>query len=100
VAATAEDDVQLFEDDDQGFRDWLHNNPMGYVVNTPANISASSLVLHRADCQHIDITRGKGSRAGTGRYVKACSDKMVDLETWAGSRTGNSDLERCGTCEP
>lgn len=92
--------MQLFEDDDRGYRKWLRDNREGYVLNTPANISASSLVLHRADCQHIDITRGDKGRAGTDGFVKACSDKVVDLETWAASQTGRGELERCGSCEP
>jgi hypothetical protein len=92
--------VELFRNDDAGYERWLADNRAGYVLNTPENISPSSLVLHRADYQHIDITRGDAGRAGTQNFVKACSPKVIDLETWAAAQTGNGDLERCGSCEP
>src|SRR5436305_13639316 len=43
----------LFQDDDEGYLDWTHRHPAGFVINTTRPPAGGYLVLHRATCAPI-----------------------------------------------
>lgn len=91
--------MEIFIDDDDGYEHWLSQHPDGFVINTYATPSASYLVLHRADCHHIDITRGRAGRRWTHQYLKACSGQRETLMEWSEQALGAAPT-RCRTCSP
>jgi len=52
--------VIKFENDDEGYKDWLRRNPNGYVINCFRSPSPNYLFLHKATCFTIS-----GSPEGT-----------------------------------
>jgi hypothetical protein len=75
--------IQLFRDDDGGFFEWVESHPDGYFLNTYRNPSPNYLVLHRSGgCGHF---KSAPSVQWTRDYIKLCSKRSEDLETWAGA---------------
>ena len=48
--------MQIFKDDDGGYRVWLYDTLSGFVVNAQRNPSPSYLILHRATWVTISPT--------------------------------------------
>jgi hypothetical protein len=88
--------MELFEDDEDGFRTWLYANMAGgYVVNALRGSDPGQPVLHRAICETITPTPDK---RWTGEYVKVCSRERLELERWARQR--DRRLTTCAFCGP
>jgi hypothetical protein len=87
---------QVFEDDDNGYTDWIRTNPAGFVVNAQRNPKPDYLILHRASCRTISPTPDK---AWTRQYIKICSTSREQLENWA-RRKIHGELHPCGLCAP
>jgi hypothetical protein len=87
-----------FVDADDAFMEWAQANSEGFVLNVERRPRASYLVLHRATCgQIIDRRVAPGRR--TAEYIKVCSVRRGDLETWARVETGG-DVQPCSICAP
>jgi hypothetical protein len=88
--------LDIFEDDDGGYRTWLYANiGSGYVVNALRGANPGQPILHRALCETITPTP---DRTWTGEYIKVCSTNRLELESWAhglGTR-----LTPCDFCDP
>jgi hypothetical protein len=87
--------VERFVDDDRGFQRWLAKHWQGLVVNAYRKPTPDYLVLHKTDCD--SLTRHE--HYTTHDYIKVCSDRRFELETWAKEEVG-SELTRCGECNP
>lgn len=87
--------IRHFLDDDEGYFTWLAGNAQGYVINCHANPRPTYLVLHRADCRHI---QSKKRRRATCDYCKVCATEEQALQEWATTLGGS--LARCRFCEP
>jgi hypothetical protein len=101
-AATPPDPSQVHEfvDDDRGYLSFVQRRA-GFVINSLRGWVPSSFVLHDATCFTITVD-GEYMRSSpwTGHdYVKACATRKRDMLAWASAR-GNSDLHRCGVCDP
>ncbi len=84
----------IFQDDDDGFLDWVEAHPDGYIINADRNPKPSFLVLHNSPCRHIDGTQGVER---TKNFVKVCSDDRNELEEWAVNTVGG-EVTLCRTC--
>jgi hypothetical protein len=90
--------VQTFQDDEQGYLDWVDAHLNGYVLNCLRSRGRSGFKLHRASCRTI---RGTPPRGGpwTGPYIKVCSDSVSELGIWANKQVGVPPSP-CGICFP
>jgi hypothetical protein len=68
------EDVERFWKDDSGYRDWVRDNPDGFVFNA---VRTGELVLHRAACGFIRDF----SQQMTVFGVKVCSKDRANLES-------------------
>lgn len=88
--------MELFQDDDAGYRTWLYANMGGgYVVNALRGTNPGEPILHRAACETITPTPDK---TWTGEYIKVCSTDRFELESWA--RGHDRRLTGCEFCNP
>jgi hypothetical protein len=87
--------MEIFRNDDCGYRHWLYSNPGGYVVNAVAGAQPGEPVLHRALCDTISPIPDK---KWTGEYLKACSTERFELEQWV--RASGAKLVTCAHCSP
>ena len=94
MLTTLPETITVFQDDDEGFFDWLDANPDGYFVNTERNPKPTYLVLHASPCPHIDR---KPSLNWTKDYVKICSLSRADLEGWAADAV-RGEVTLCRNC--
>lgn len=90
--------VSVFIDDEAGYRDWMAQNPNGFVLNSSiASPRSSSHVLHAAGCWTI---RPTDDRQWTHGYLKACGS-AEDVIRFAESviRYKPFPCGHCGTAE-
>jgi hypothetical protein len=97
-------DMEIFNDHDDPYLDWLRENPRGYVLNRRRGKSDNYLVLHTATCKKIKEYTGSARPGGfTSReYIKVCSNDIKELEDYArqkGGRPDGSFSRRCA-CNP
>src|SRR5437764_42204 len=85
--------VEMFQDRDDDYLDWVETHRAGYVVNVVRGGRGYARV-HSAAC-HTIISRPPF----TGEYIKICSTVLADLDQWALHHRGTV-LERCGMCRP
>lgn len=90
-------DVQLFQQDDQGYAAWLAANDLGYVLNIQRSLNPSDARIHHAACRTITGAPTRGM-TWTGPYVKACSPSLPELDAWALAHA-RSAITRCGICQ-
>jgi hypothetical protein len=84
------EDVERFWEDDSGYRDWVTNNPDGFVFNV---VRTGELVLHRAACGFIrDFSR---QMAVSG--IKVCSKDRANLESLCRAAF-KQEPTTCGRC--
>lgn len=86
----------MFRDDDDGYRDWLHSNPNGYVINIQRSGNPSDARLHRADCWTLTSQLDAGVKLAEA-YEKICGDTRAELEKCADETIGES-IQPCGHC--
>ncbi len=89
--------MELFEDDDEGYLQWVETNPDGFVLNCERRPSASYLLLHRALCGTIRTERR--TNYTTTDYIKVCALDKQELEAWAVQNTGGR-FKVCQLCKP
>lgn len=91
-----ESEMQIFENDDAGYLRWVEANRQGYVANfdEPQYVKDYPKV-HRAT--HQAVTTSQRGNYTTKQYQKACSQDLVELESWSRT-TFNKKLTRCKVC--
>ncbi len=84
--------VQEFIKNEQGYLEWIHKHPDGFVINTGRSKNANYMVLHRASCGSIkDYQKASGPGAFTERdYIKICGSDIASLRDWV-RQNGRSD---------
>lgn len=87
--------MQVFQDDDAGYRAWLWSNLSGFVVNAQRGSNPGEPILHRATCDTITPTP---DRDWTRDYIKVCSNDRYELDAWA--RSVEKRLTSCTACAP
>ena len=93
-------EVTEFVNDDQGYLEWINQNPSGYVLNTTQYKAPTYMILHRAACRHIsERKRSAPPGAFTERaFVKICAADVARLRVWAsnhGRNDGSFTSEHC-----
>jgi 5-methylcytosine-specific restriction protein A len=91
--------VQYFIDNDQGYLQWIKNNPTGFVLNTGPTEASTYTMLHRSSCDHIAEYEGL---TNTGSRSKVCSNDASELYDWC--RDNRPAIGRfhsqCKSCTP
>lgn len=87
--------MQVFQDDDAGYRAWLWSNLTGFVVNAQRGSNPGEPILHRATCDTITPTP---DRDWTRDYIKVCSNDRYELDAWA--RSVGKRFTSCTACAP
>ena len=97
--------VQVFDNDDVAYLDWISKNQRGFVVNGRSEFDPSYLVLHRATCATVTAYPDMDENPGgfTERaYVKYCGESREELEEFLSGLSGNKPpfSKKCGLCNP
>jgi hypothetical protein len=71
--------MKCFRDDDEGYLQWIADNPHGFVVNTRRQPDPNYLILHHSKCNRISGTPS-GGKKWTEEYIKICSLDRMELE--------------------
>jgi hypothetical protein len=87
--------MEVFQDDDAGYRAWLWSNLTGFIVNAQRGSNPGEPILHRATCDTITPTPDK---EWTREYIKICSTSGHELDAWA--REHGRHLTACTACDP
>jgi hypothetical protein len=93
--------VEVFRDDDDGFRTWLAQHPAGHVVNVDRSMAdREGTGIYKASCFTIQPGSGGGDLQ-TESYIKVCSwdPSELDGSAHANLNGGLRDL-RCQHCLP
>jgi len=93
--------IELFRDDEAGFREWMTRHSSGYVVNADRALSDREATrLHRASCFTLEPGSG-GGELQTETYVKVRSWNPRELDEWAQGNLGFGLRNlRCRHCNP
>ncbi len=89
--------MEIFEDDEEEYLQWVETNPDGFVLNCERRPSARYLMLHRALCGTI-CTEKRINYTSTG-YIKICALDKQELAAWATQETGGR-FRACQLCKP
>src|SRR5579872_29253 len=98
-------DLRPFVDDDQGFIEWCHANPDGFVLNCFRRAREimphmlHSAIRHGELCQHFrdrSCAGGMQPHLTDRAYCKVCSLNRKALERWAAEKIQN--LKYCSSC--
>ncbi len=97
--------IQIFDDSDTVYLDWLHSHQEGYVLNRRRGSSSQYIVLHRATCDRIQKYTKMAKPGGfTERdYIKVCAIRVDDLHDYVKSKGGRPDgsfSKECPVCKP
>lgn len=90
--------MQIFDNSDSDYLEWLANHPGGYVVNANNPPNRNYLFLHKATCSDITGSPAKGSH-WTKKYIKACAIELAALESWS-KEEFSVFLSQCQHCKP
>lgn len=95
--------LQIFDNDDNAYLEWMDKNPSSFVVNTHRRKNSGNFWLHKSKCHHISTTATLAEGAYTQRdFIKICSDDLNELRIWF--EKNNSKFEghftACKTCKP
>ena len=96
--------IQVFDNNDQDYLEWLEKYAEGFVLNTRRRGDPEYIVLHRTTCPSI-YKYSKIARPGSFTemtYIKVCSDSLSELSTWAKNhgRNDGSFSKKCSKCKP
>lgn len=91
-----------FENDDDGYFQWLTAHPSGYVLNVRADPDPEYVVLHRAGCGQISTTKRADGAYTAKNYRKWCGDSIDELRSAARTegRKNGSFSKYCKLCQP
>lgn len=96
------------QDSEKAYREWLRDNPDGFVVNALKSASGkntksdeTATCIHYATCKCINPLLSQVDKTGftTGRYQKLCATSFEIAEKEAKRTTGLLVVNKCGTCK-
>jgi hypothetical protein len=88
-----------FQDDDDGYLEWVSTHPNGFVLNCERHPKPDYLFLHATSCHSITRLQPAGRR-WTKSYVKVCSDSVSDVEAWVRENVVDGLTAPCPICSP
>ena len=88
--------IDVYVDDDDGYRDWLNRNPRGYVINIQRSLNPSDARLHDATCRDLIAQLRRDVQLAV-LYVKVCGEDRAELDQWAADSVGEP-VQLCGHC--
>ena len=96
--------VEVFNNGDTPFSEWMNNNLDGFVINTERRAASRLAFLHRSNCMHIaGLAEGHRPDAFTRYdYIKVCSNDEMELLVWIFEHRSNAEgfSNLCKTCVP
>jgi len=95
--------LQVFDNNDNAYLEWLDRNPSYFVVNTGRRKNSDYFCLHKSKCHHVSTTTGLGKGAYTERnYIKVCSADLNELKDWfvRNNTKFKGVFKECKTCNP
>jgi hypothetical protein len=90
--------MEIFENDEQGYQNWLNENPDGFVLNARNPPNRNYLYAHRAACRSIN-GNSCTDKDWTKKYIKICSGKLSELSAWTEEKFGYLPYF-CRRCTP
>lgn len=88
--------VELFDNNEAGYLEWVRSNPRGFVANRDrAGHVPNYPMVHVAT--HGAVSSERIGNFTTGDYVKLCSADLDALEHYSRKAFGRS-LTRCRIC--
>ena len=96
--------LEVFDNGDTPFFQWMNDNPDGFVVNTGRRAASRLSFLHRSGCTHIaGVADGHRPDSFTRYdYIKVCSNDEKRLLVWLFENRRNTQGfgSLCKTCVP
>jgi 5-methylcytosine-specific restriction protein A len=95
--------IQVFDNDDNAYLDWMDNNPSYFIVNAPRTNNSANVLLHKSKCHHVTTTAGLEKGAYTEKNnIKIGSDDLNALKSWFVENNPKflGDFKECKTCKP
>ena len=88
--------VELFDNDEVGYIEWIQANPQGFVANADrARTVPNYPMVHTAT--HGLISSPKIGNFTTGAYIKFCSTDLEELEHYS-RKNFSRPLTYCAQC--
>lgn len=91
--------VELFQNREADYLNWIGQHSDGYVLNTRRERPANYMVLHRADCRTISIYKKRGAFTER-KYIKVCARTTSELIIWIQDNGGHGFTILCKKCNP
>lgn len=97
--------MEQFISNEEGYLNWISDNPNGYVINTTKKVAVEYYVLHNSTCRSISDSENHSRGAFTeNKYIKVCSNRLPELEGWLLNRNPKlmHDIKelQCRQCKP
>jgi hypothetical protein len=74
--------LKVFKDDEKGYKDWLSDNPKGFILNVHHDLSKIH-ALHTRNCHLINKTDSINPEPFTGgKYLKVCCNNIDEIYNW------------------
>ena len=90
----------IYLDEERAYVSWhTRHYESGYVLDALRKPTQRNMVVHRASCPQMKTNPRRRSHWTTGQHLKACSESLAELVTWARNATG-SDPRVCPDCRP
>ena len=87
--------MDMFENDEEAYLNWVFSHPNGFVINTPKSGRGYPNMLHRATCIHITTAHKNYT---TTIYKKACSMNRQELVN--SYKDAANGFAGCRHCKP
>ncbi len=90
-----------FDKKETAYKDWIRENPKGYVINVLEKPNPEYDMLHRAKCYTIrfSVKGNEINRWTTGENKKRCSLDRTELEESYRKEVGGK-FRNCKKCRP
>ncbi len=91
--------IEYFKNDDYGYRNWLRDNPGGYVYNDFNVPNIFMRKLHESSCRMLHIPISADNRTAVR---KVCSANVEELVNWLEQYKGpeGEGYSACEMCQP
>lgn len=97
---TNNDNVIVFEPDDQKYKDWIKEHPEGFVLTSNNSLTPRHTVVHSASCHKIKVLTGNAKPGGftERRYIKVYAESLGALERWVREKRADASARECSLC--
>jgi hypothetical protein len=90
----------IYLDEERAYVSWhTRHHDNGFVLDAQRKPTQRNMVVHRASCPQMKTNPRRRSHWTTGQHLKACSESLEELTTWARNATG-SNPRLCPDCQP